>query len=147
VIETRGRCLALDLGERRIGLALSDALGFTAQPLPPFVRVGPRKDLEALAAIVARHDVGRVVVGLPLLLSGEAGEAARGAREFAERLRARLPGVEVELWDERLSTAEAERAMIEGGARRRERQRSIDSVAAALILQGYLDARAARNRP
>ena len=138
--ETPGRCLALGLGELRIGLALSDPLGITAQPLEPFERVGPRKDLEGLATIVGRHGVRRVIVGLPLLLSGEDGDAARQAREFAERLRARLPAVDVDLWDERLSTVQAERAMIEGEARRSARKRSIDTVAAVLILQNYLDA-------
>lgn len=141
-----GRSLALDLGDVRIGLALSDSLGITAQPLAPLRRVGPRKDLEGLASIVERHEVRRVIVGLPLLLSGEDGGAAREARQFAERLRARLPHVPIDLWDERLTTVQAERAMIEGEARRSERKRSLDTVAAVLILQNYLDARGGGNR-
>ena len=138
------RFLGLDLGEVRIGLALSDLLGITAQPLKTLQRVGPRKDLRTLAALAREHDVATVVIGLPLLLSGEEGTKALEAREFAENLGRYLQGARIELWDERLTTVQAERGMIEGNARRRKRRESLDSLAAALILQSYLDSRTGR---
>jgi putative Holliday junction resolvase len=133
--------LGVDLGEVRIGLALSDPLGVIAQPLETLSRVGPRRDVGAIAALVDRHEVSTVVIGLPRLLSGAEGEAARGAREFARRLESRLRGVGVELWDERLTTAQAERTMISGGVRRARRKQRVDALAAVLILQSFLDAR------
>jgi putative Holliday junction resolvase len=142
--EGGGRLLGIDLGEARIGLALSDPLGLTAQPLEPLVRTALRRDLRRLAELISSNDVVTVVVGLPLLLSGAEGEAARRAREFADALRRRTPGTEVVLWDERLTTAEAERTMIQGGVRRRRRRRVVDGLAAVLILQGYLEARETR---
>ena len=137
-----GRILALDLGEKRIGLSLSDPLGVTAQPLPRIDRRGPRKDPEAVAAVVRSNEVVEVVLGLPLMLSGEEGVQAAGAREFGARLAAILAdGVALSYWDERLTTREAERVMIEGGARRNRRKEKIDSLAATIILQNVLDAR------
>ena len=136
-----GRLLALDLGAVRIGLALSDLLGITAQPLDALKRIGPRKDLQAVAALVGERDVGTVVVGLPLKLSGEEGSAAAEAREFAAKLERRVGKVRVVLWDERMTTVQAERVLIRGDVRRRKRREKIDSMAAALILQSYLDAR------
>ena len=142
--ERAGRVLALDLGEVRIGLALSDPLGITAQPLGYLKRVGPKKDLAAIADLVREHGVETVVVGLPRLLSGVEGEKAVEAREVAGRLERRLGGVRVVLWDERLTTVEAERTLVAGNVRRRRRRERVDSLAAALILQGYLEARSAR---
>lgn len=140
---TEPRILGIDLGQVRIGLALSDPLHLTAQPLESYRRVGPRKDLQYLARLIEENDVSEVVVGLPRLLSGEEGEAAATCREFAEALGRRLPRLRVELWDERLTTVEAERTMIAGGVRRRRRRERVDAVAATLILQGFLDARRA----
>ena len=137
------RVLAIDLGDARIGLAVSDALGITAQPLETLPSAGTRKDLAAICARVEEHDVGTVVIGLPLLLSGKDGERATAARRIAERLRQRLPGTEVELLDERLTTREAERTMVAGGVRRARRKQRRDALAAVLILQGYLDAQGA----
>jgi putative Holliday junction resolvase len=143
-----GRILGIDLGEVRIGLALSDPAGIFAQPIEPLVRRGERKDLDALARLVGEHEVTGAVVGLPLLLSGARGPKAVAAREFAERLARRLATVPVELWDERLTTVEAERTMIAADVDRRRRRQSLDSVAAALILSSFLDARAAaRSEP
>jgi putative Holliday junction resolvase len=135
-----GRVLALDLGQSTIGLALSDSLGITAQPLEPLRRVGPRKDLRRLARLIDERDVRTLVVGLPLTLSGEEGDAAQGARAFAEELQRRFPRLAVELWDERLTTVEAERVLIAADVRRAKRKRVVDTMAALLILQGYLDA-------
>lgn len=136
-----GRVLALDLGRARIGVALSDPMGWTAQPLQVLERTGPRKDLAGIVAIAEQHEVRTILVGWPLRLSGEEGSAAQEAREFAGRVERRLPAVKVDLWDERLTTRQAERTMIAGGARRKRRRKSIDALAAALILQSYLDTR------
>lgn len=139
-----GRVLGLDLGQVRIGLALSDALGLTAQPLGSLRRVGLRADLASLAKLVAEHEVARVVVGLPLLMSGSVGAAATSAQAFAERLRGRLPGIDVKMWDERLTTVEAERLLVDADVRRSKRKLVRDTLAAVLILQNYLDAGAPR---
>ena len=137
----RGRILALDLGEARIGLALSDPLGITAQPAGMVERVGSRKDLSRIRKVIEEQGVVKVVVGHPLCLSGEAGRQANQAEGFAARLREFLPGIPVELWDERLTTVEAERAMITANVRRRKRREIVDSLAAALILRSYMDAK------
>jgi putative Holliday junction resolvase len=140
VTQPRGRVLALDLGDVRIGLAVSDELWIVAQPAGILKRTRDRADLAAIARLVAEHGVSSVVVGYPLLLSGEEGERARMARETADRLRESL-AVPVELWDERLTTAQAERALIADGVRRQRRRQVVDSLAAVLILQSWLDSR------
>jgi len=144
VTDAAARALGVDLGDARIGLAASDPAGSIAMPLETLERVGPRQDVERVARRAREIEAGVVVVGLPRLMSGEEGHQARLAREFAERLGRQLPGVPVELWDERLTTAEAERTMISGGVDRRRRRKHVDPVAAALILQGWLDARRGR---
>ena len=138
----RPRILGIDPGEARIGLALSDPLGITAQPLGCLNCIGPRKDLNRIAALVREHEAETVVIGLPRLLSGDEGQAAAGSRLLAQGLGRRLPGVRIELWDERLTTVEAERTMISADVKRRERRAVVDTLAAVLILQGYLDAQA-----
>jgi putative Holliday junction resolvase len=142
--DSRRRVLALDLGQARIGLALSDPLRLTAQPLASLSRRAERSDLDELQRLVEDSDVSHVVVGLPLLLSGAEGSGAAGARRFADLLRQRLPAVEVELWDERLTTVQAERMLAGAGVRGQRRRKVVDAVAAVLILQGYLDAHAIR---
>lgn len=133
------RLLGLDVGTVRVGVALSDPLGIIAQPLEVINR--RKSDLfERVATLVDEYEVQQVVIGNPLQLDGEIGPAARAMAEFADKLRQRLT-VPVELWDERLSTAQAEREMISDGVRREKRRQRIDKVAAALILQSYLDAR------
>ncbi len=144
--DAASRILALDLGDARIGLALSDDLGITAQPVGFQTRVGPRADVEAIRKLIGRHEVARVVIGYPLLLSGRPGSRAAAAEEMASRLRAAVPNVPVELWDERLTTVQAERAMLEGNVRRKRRREVVDSLAAVLILQSYLDAHGAVER-
>lgn len=140
------RSLALDVGDQRIGLAISDDLGLTAQALVTLKRRGLRADLAALGQIVAEREVGEVVVGLPLQLDGRPGPQAEKVRGLAEALQAALP-VPVVFWDERLSTKAAERALLEGGVRRAKRKRVVDQVAAALILQGYLDRKSHGRQP
>jgi putative Holliday junction resolvase len=144
VTDEPGRCLGIDLGDARIGLALSDPQGTMAQPLAVVDRHGERGAVDAVARAIDDEGVVTAVVGLPLLLSGAEGERARRARAFAGRLARRCPWVRVELWDERLTTVEAERAMVGAGVRRSARRRALDAVAAALILQSWLDARPER---
>ncbi len=134
-----GRALAIDLGSVRIGLAVSDLLRLTVRPIEPYRCVGPRKDLNALAEVVREHEATTVVVGLPLQLSGEEGAGSAAARQFATLLQRRIPNIEIKLWDERLTTVEAERLLIEGKMGRRKRKSHVDGVAAALILQSYLE--------
>jgi len=133
-----GRVLGLDLGDARIGVAISDGGRRMAVPLGT-VRTGAPQDVKAVADLVAENDVTLVVVGHPLQLSGEAGERAHLAERFAEALRSLLR-VEVRLQDERLSTVEADRALREAGASGRERRRTVDRSAATVILQAWLDA-------
>jgi putative Holliday junction resolvase len=130
--------MGLDLGAARIGVAVSDPEGRMAVALGT-VHTGAPHDLRAIAALVRDHDIARVVVGEPLLMSGEAGEAAQHAREFAAALRAVLD-VPIELFDERLSTVEAERRLADAGVDGRRRRGVVDQVAATVILQAYLDA-------
>lgn len=134
------RLLGLDVGDRRIGLALSDESATLASGLPPFERIGPRKDLGFLAALVQQHEVGEVVVGLPRRLDGELGPQAEKVMVLVAGLRARLK-VPVSTWDERFTTTIAEQALIEGQVSRRERRDKVDQLAAVLILQSYLDYR------
>lgn len=138
----KGRVLGLDLGERRIGLAISDEEGRFAFPAGHHERAGLGKDLEVLRVLAAEQGVVRIVVGLPLLLSGREGQGAFAAREFAAALGA-ATALPVELVDERLTTREAERVLREApGKARRGRKQVIDSMAATLLLRGWLDARA-----
>jgi putative Holliday junction resolvase len=133
----RGRVLALDFGKRRIGLALSDELGITAQGLPTLERRTIREDLQALAAVVREKGVGLIVLGLPLRLSGQEGRQADTVREFGERL-AKATGVAVEYWDERLTTVEANRVLAEARMTRDKQRRVVDQLAAVILLESYL---------
>ena len=133
-----GRVLGLDLGDARIGVAISDDRRRIAVPLGT-VRTGAPADVKAIADLVHGHGVTLVVIGHPLHLSGEAGERAHHAERFAEALDAFLD-VPVLLQDERLSSIEADRALREAGASGRERRRTVDRSAATVILQAWLDA-------
>lgn len=134
------RALGLDVGSKTIGVAVSDELGMLAHPRRTLPRKGTRADAEAVAALVDTEGASTVVVGLPLTLEGEVGHRAKRVLLFVDALRARLT-VPVETWDERFSTAGAERGLIEGGASRARRREHIDDEAAAYLLQGWLDAR------
>jgi len=131
------RILALDLGERRIGIALSDPLGWLATPLTVLGCSNRKAELAAIEELVHKHQVEQVVVGYPRSLNGTVGPQAQRVDRYAAQLRARLP-VPVILWDERLSTSQAERLIHETG--KRVQRGRIDAVAAAVILQSYLDA-------
>jgi len=135
------RILALDLGTKTIGLAVSDPLGLTAQGLPTLQRSNRRADLTHLRELVEALGVTRVVVGHPLHLKGYAGARAKEAERFADWLRAEL-AVPVELFDERLTTAEAERRLREAKVGRAKRKQVVDQMAATLLLQAYLDRQA-----
>jgi putative Holliday junction resolvase len=139
-----GRVLAIDYGRRRIGLALSDPLGLTAQPLETLARTNRRGDLRRLREIVRQHGVRRIVVGHPLNLDGTSGEMAAEAAQFAVRVakQLRLP---VELVDERLSSWEAEQILTAESALSGKRfGGDVDHLAAAVILRDYLERRHAR---
>ena len=134
-----GRVMAIDWGERRIGIALSDESRIIASP-HDVIRRGNSldRDLERIADIISQNEVDLIIFGLPMRLDGTMGPAAMGAMEVVEKLRGRTP-VPVETWDERLSTAAAEKALIGGDVSRSKRKHKIDQVAAALFLQAYLD--------
>jgi putative Holliday junction resolvase len=134
-----GRVIAIDLGTRRIGVAVTDGLGLTAQPLEIIPRRGGQRDLDAIAALVRTHGVGRIVVGLPLAPDGEPGRAAKSAEAFAARLREAI-GIPVELVDESFSTVEAEEVLLAADVSRARRREVIDKMAAAVILRRWLDA-------
>lgn len=144
-LPTSGRLVAFDLGEVRIGIALSDPGQVVASPAET-LHV-PRGDdapaLDALADATVRHDAAGVVVGYPRRLDGREGSAAARARRFAEQLRGRT-GLPVVLWDERFTTVEAERALIQGDVSRADRKDTIDRVAASVLLQSVLEAQRAR---
>lgn len=131
------RILGLDVGEKTIGVAVSDELGITAQGLQTLQRKGIRADLEALHGLIREYDVEYAVVGLPMNMDGSLGPAARKTLEFVERLKGLDIPVATE--DERLTTVMAEKMLIEADVRRTRRRKVIDKVAAVLILQGHLD--------
>lgn len=134
----KGRILALDLGKKRIGLALSDPLGVTAQGLPTLERVNIRTDLEALDRLAAENDVYLILLGLPLHMSGDEGRQAGYAREFAQRLVERT-GREVRLWDERLTTVAAQRVLRSSGISIAKRARAVDRLSAQILLESFLE--------
>ncbi|MDD3089327.1 MAG: Holliday junction resolvase RuvX [Candidatus Omnitrophica bacterium] len=134
------RLMGLDLGEKRIGLAISDTRGLIAQSRPPVDGCDRKKAAREIAAMVSSENVGEVVVGLPLNMDGSEGPSALKARKFGDML-AELTGVPVTLWDERLTTKEAEKIMLMADVSRSKRKKAIDGLAAVLILQSYLDSR------
>lgn len=135
-----GRVLGLDVGSRRIGIAVSDPLGITAQGLETLQRKNKRHDFEHLSQIIGKYDVKEIVVGLPLRMSGAEGTQAGKMHEFAEELRKRF-SLPVHLWDERLTSAEANRLLRETELSIEKRSRAVDRMAAVLILQGWMESR------
>jgi len=134
-----GRILALDLGKKRIGLALSDSLGISAQGLNTLQRSTIREDIAALAAIAREHQVQLVLLGHPLNMRGDEGRQAFYTRDFAQRLTERT-GLAVRFWDERLTSREAERVLKQSGISIQKRAKAIDRLAAVILLASYLDA-------
>ena len=138
------RRLGLDVGDRTVGISLSDPLGITAQGITTLERVGIRKDTSKILQMIEENDVGEVVVGLPLSMNGSESEQTKKVREFAAMLTNKLVStghkdVKVVWQDERLTTVQAEKILIEGDVRRKDRKKVIDKQAAVLILQTYLD--------
>ena len=133
-----GRVLALDLGKRRIGLALSDELGITAQGLETLQRTTIREDISRLAQLIAERNVSLILVGKPLHMSGHEGRQVEFARDFAERLKA-ATSISVQFWDERLTTVEAQRVLKESGISIEKRARAVDRLSAVILLESYLD--------
>jgi putative Holliday junction resolvase len=140
------RILAIDYGRKRIGLALSDELQLTAQPLAVMKRANRREDLRRLRDVCRKQGVARILVGHPLHITGEAGEMADEAARFAARLRKEL-GIEVDLVDERLTSWEAGQIMAEAGSSRQRKESSLDDVAAAIFLREYLERNRSRLQP
>lgn len=126
------------MGERRIGAAVSDPEGILAMPLAAIEARSEHEAVERIEALAREHDVERVVVGLPLSLDGSLGPQAQRVKSFADALAERIE-IPVVTWDERLSTVAAGRALADAGVKRGKRKKRLDSTAASLILQGYLD--------
>jgi putative Holliday junction resolvase len=134
----QSRILALDLGKKRIGLAISDPLGITAQGLPNLVRARKRGDLAALEQLVRERQVGLILMGNPINMRGDEGRQSAWVREFAEALEKRT-GLPVKLWDERLTSVEANRVLRSSGISIEKRAAAVDRLSAVILLQSYLD--------
>jgi len=134
------RVLALDFGKRRIGLAVSDELGITAQGIETLERTNIREDLARLAQLIAEKSVSLILMGNPLHMSGREGRQVEYTRDFAERL-STATGVPVEYWDERLTSVQAERVLRESGISIQKRARAVDQLAAVILLESYLESR------
>lgn len=135
------RIMGLDYGSKTVGVAISDPLGITAQGIETITRKDEnklRKTCARIEALIEEHQVEKIVIGLPKHMNNDIGIRAEKSMEFAEMLKRRT-GLEVQMWDERLTTMEAERTLIESNIRREDRKKYIDKIAAVFILQGYLD--------
>lgn len=132
------RILALDLGKRRIGLAISDPLGLTAQGLPNLDRTNKRSDLAALARLAREREVGLILMGNPINMGGAEGRQSGWVREFAASLEG-YTGLPIRFWDERLTTVEAHRVLRSSGISIEKRAAAIDRLSAVILLQSYLD--------
>jgi putative holliday junction resolvase len=137
--ETAPRIIGLDVGDRRIGVAVSDALGLTAQPVLTLVRTNRKQDLKSIQRLIRRHNCSAIVVGNPLYMSGDQSPQAAKAQAFAQMLRDET-GLPVHLWDERLTTTEAHRHLHAAGRAGSEHKAVVDQVAAVLILESFLQA-------
>ena len=135
------RIVALDVGDRRIGIAVSDPLGVTAQPIETYTRIGYGPDSRHIAEIARRYETDRILCGLPRNMDGTQGFQVEKVKEFAAKLEEL--GLVVEYYDERMTTMLAESALLEANMRLEDRKKKVDMVAAVVILQSYLDARAA----
>ena len=133
-----GRIMGLDIGDKTIGVAVSDLMGLTAQGVKTVKRVGKKTDIEALKEIIKERQVNKIVSGLPKNMNGTLGPQGEKVIKFCELLEEET-GIKIEYWDERLSTVAAEKTLIQGNVRRENRKGVIDMVAAVIILQGYLD--------
>ena len=139
------RIVALDVGDRRIGIAVSDALGITAQPIETYTRVGYGPDVRRISQIAQQYETNRILCGLPLNMDGSRGFQAEKVAQLAEKLEE--AGLVISYYDERMTTVLAEDALLEANMSRENRKKKVDMVAAVMILQSYLDAQAMQNAP
>lgn len=136
-----GRVLGIDFGRKRVGLALSDPLRMVATPLETVDGESQKKATRRIRELLAGHEVSEIVVGLPLHMNGDRGELAEAAIAFGEKLGKQVPGLTVHMWDERMTSLEAERALQLGEAKAARKKEMRDQLAAQLILQSWLDSR------
>ena len=134
------RAMALDVGTKRIGVAMSDELFFTAQGADTIYRVSLAADLAKIKKVAEENNVGEIVAGLPINMNGTYGPKAKEVLEFMSEL-AKITAIPIKTWDERLTTVQAQRVLLEADVSRRKRKTSIDKMAAQIILQSYLDSR------
>lgn len=132
------RILGLDVGEKRIGLAVSDELGITAQGIDTVIRTETASDLNQIIKIIKEKEISKLVVGLPKNMNGTLGPQVEKVKDFVKLLTEKCP-LEIVYWDERLTTVAAQRSLLEGDLSRKKRKMAVDRIAAVLILQGYLD--------
>ena len=133
-----GRIMGLDVGDRTIGVSVSDLMGITAQGVTTIRRESKKKDIEELKKIIKEHNVNRIVSGLPKNMNGTIGPQSEKVIKFCDLLKEET-GIDIEYWDERLTTVSAEKMLIQGDVSRKNRKKVIDKLAAVLILQNYLD--------
>ena len=134
------RILAIDVGEKTLGLAISDRSQTIASPLETIRRESLRKDIESLEKIIHDREVEKIIIGFPKNMNGSVGQQARKVAKFADHLREKITQ-EILYWDERLTTVAATKVLIEGHVRREKRKKVVDKLAAVLILQGYLESK------
>lgn len=134
----KGRIMGLDIGNNTIGVSVSDMMGLTAQGITTIKRVGKKKDIEELKKIIEKYQVMSIVSGLPKNMNGTIGEQAQMVMKFCELVKKELD-IEVEFWDERLSTVSAEKMLVDSDVSRKKRKKVVDKIAAVIILQNYLD--------
>lgn len=132
------RILGLDIGSKTIGVAMSDPLGWTAQGITTIKRTKKEKDLEEIKRICNEYSVETIVIGLPKNMNGTIGESGERILEFSDEIK-EATNIKIEMWDERLTTVAAHRAMLEADLSRQKRKKIVDKIAATYILQGYLD--------
>lgn len=133
-----GRIMGLDIGDKTIGVAVSDLMGLTAQGIKTINRVGKNKDIEELKKIISERQINLIVSGLPKNMTGDIGLQGEKVMKFCKLLKEET-GLEIEFWDERLSTVAAERSLLEADVSRKKRKKVVDMLAAVIILQGFLD--------
>ena len=135
-----GRIMGLDIGDKTIGVAVSDIMGITAQGVKTIIRESKKKDIEELKNIIKERQVNKIVSGLPKNMNGTLGPQGEKVLKLCELIKEET-GLEIDFWDERLTTVAAERSLIEGDVSRKKRKKVIDMLAAVIILQGYLDSK------
>ena len=142
-----GKILGLDVGDKTIGVAISDELKWTAQGLMTLKREGKKKDIPSILHLVETHNIEKIVIGLPKNMNNTLGEQAEKVLKFSKILETRLTAVSVILWDERLTTSAADKVLLQANVSRKKRKHVINTLSAVLILQTYLDAQSFLSNP